>query len=67
MVQAGDLRTKISPPSACCIAWSTRPTDWSSVMRKRVISGTVSVSGSSFSICRLNSGMTEPRLPITLP
>ena len=37
------------------------------VIKYRVISGSVTVTGPPASICFLNKGMTEPRLPSTLP
>ncbi len=42
-------------------------TAWCCVIMKRVMLGSVTVTGPPFSICLRNSGMTEPREPITLP
>ena len=66
-VQAGALRTKISPPLESVSACSTRSTDWSSVSRNRVIRGMVTRSGFPSSMSWRKSGITDPRLPITLP
>src|SRR4030042_1929302 len=37
------------------------------VMKYRSISGCVTVTGPPRAICRLNTGMTDPRLPSTFP
>ena len=66
-MHAGALRTKRSPGCAWAKAYSTRSTDSSSDIRKRVMSGSVTVSGCPVRSCSTNTGITEPRLYITLP
>src|SRR6266851_1311524 len=60
-------RTKVSPASAMLAASMTRPTASSTVMKKRVTSGWVTVTASPFSICSDSTVRNEPRLPRTLP
>ena len=66
-VAAGAFCTKMSPLWPCSKAYSTRSTASSSVIMKRVIAGSVMVSGWPARICSTNSGITEPREAITLP
>ena len=58
---------KISPPPARVDACSTSCTDSRTLMKKRVMRGSVTVTGPPSEICRANVGMTLPRLPSTLP
>ena len=60
-------RTKISPPFAWAPACSTNDTASGIVIKYRIISGWVTVTGPPSSICFLKSGMTLPLLPSTLP
>ena len=57
----------MSPGLPCSKAYSTRSTAPSIDIMNRVMCGSVTVSGWPAWICRMNSGMTEPRLAITLP
>ena len=59
--------TNISPALAMLAASMTSPTASSTVMKKRVTSGWVTVTGSPFSICSDSTDRNEPRLPSTLP
>jgi len=67
MVAAGAFRTNRSPWAACVKACSTRSTDSARDIRKRVIAGSVTVSGWPARNCCTNRGITEPRDHITLP
>ncbi len=55
------------PGSASADACSTSCTASSIDMKKRVIRGSVTVTGPPASIWRMNVGTTLPRLPSTLP
>jgi hypothetical protein len=57
---------KISPPCITSRQEITKSTACSSVIQKRVIASSVIVS-SPLCACFLNSGITLPRLPTTLP
>ena len=59
--------TKISPPFAMPPAWMTSCTASGMVMKKRSMSGCVTVTGPPSAICFLNRGITLPLLPSTLP
>ena len=59
--------TKMSPPSAMPVASITSCTASGIVMKKRVMSGCVTVTGPPRSICCWKMGSTEPELPSTLP
>ena len=67
VVQAGALRMKRSPDVARVSAYSTRSTDSVSDMRKRVIRGSVTVSGRPRRICPMKWGITDPRDAMTFP
>ena len=67
IVHASALRMKTSPGCACRKAYSTRCTDSASDMRKRVIAGSVTVSGPPRRAWSTKRGMTEPRENMTLP
>ena len=67
IVAAGAFCTNRSPFSPWVKAKSTRSTASSSVIMKRVMFGSVSDSGLFALICSTKSGMTEPRLAMTLP
>ncbi|MNT76356.1 hypothetical protein D3C72_2153470 [compost metagenome] len=67
IVAAGDFWTKMSPLLPCSKACRTRSTAPSSVIMKRVMAVSVTVSARPDSSCSINSGMTEPREPMTLP
>ena len=58
---------KISPPFDSSDAWSTSWTASSTLMKNRVILGSVTVTGPPDAIWRAKVGMTLPRLPSTLP
>ncbi len=58
---------KTSPPSANAAAWRTSCTASGMLMKKRVIRGSVTVTGPPSAIWRMKVGMTDPRLPSTLP
>ena len=58
---------KTSPPVASAPACSTSCAASGIVMKKRVTSGCVTVTGPPRSICSRNSGTTEPDDPSTLP
>ena len=58
---------KISPPSDRTDAWSTSCTASSTLMKNRVIRGSVTVTGPPWAIWRAKVGITLPRLPRTLP
>ena len=62
----GILGTKTSPPCIRPMQSMTKSTACSSVIQKRVIASSVIVS-SPVAACCLNSGITLPRLPTTLP
>ena len=62
----GIFGTYTSPPPIVDRQSSTNATAWSSVIQKRVMRSSVMVS-TPVSACALNSGITEPRLPTTLP
>ena len=64
---AGAFWMKRSPGSACPKAKSTRSTASSRFMRNRVMAGSVTVTGRPARIWSMNSGMTDPRLHMTLP
>ena len=66
-VAAGAFGTYVSPRRAPANAARTVSTAWSSDSRKRVISGTVTVTGTLFRIWSRNSGITEPREASTFP
>ena len=66
-VDAGDFWMKMSPWLPCSKACSTRSTESSSDIIKRVIFGSVTVSGTLRLSWLTKSGITEPREPITLP
>ena len=57
----------ISPPLASPPAVKTRETASGIVIKKRIISGWVTVTGPPSRICSLKSGITEPLEPRTLP
>ncbi len=67
MRSTGILVTNTSPPWVMNVDVMTKRTASSRVMMKRVISGSVIVTGPPAAICRLNSGITEPRESRTLP
>ncbi len=54
------------PPRAICAEFMTSLTACSILMIKRVIFGSVSVTGPPFLICSLNIGITDPFEPSTL-
>ena len=58
---------KISPPSERTEACRTSCTASSTLMKNRVMRGSVTVTGPPWAIWRVNVGMTLPRLPSTLP
>ena len=58
---------KTSPPRARAPACSTSWTASSTLMKYRVISGSVTVTGPPAAIWLRNVGTTDPRLPSTLP
>ena len=58
---------KMSRPSDSSDAWSTSCTASSTLMKNRVILGSVTVTGPPDLIWRAKVGMTLPRLPSTLP
>ena len=60
-------RTKTSPPFAIEPACITSCAASGMVIKKRVMSGSVSVIGPPSSICFLNLGTTDPEDPSTLP
>ena len=60
-------RMKISPPWAMPPAWMTSRDASGMVMKKRSISGCVTVTGPPSAICFLKMGMTDPFEPSTLP
>ena len=60
-------RMKISPPFAMPPAWMTRRDASGMVMKKRSMSGWVTVRGPPAAIWRWNTGMTLPFEPSTLP
>ncbi len=59
--------TNTSPPRAIRPASSTRPTASSMVMKKRVTSGWVTVTGPPLRNCSASTDSSEPREPRTLP
>ena len=59
--------TKVSPPSESTEAWRTSCTASSTLMKYRVMRGSVTVTGPPSAICRVKVGITLPRLPRTLP
>ena len=59
--------TKISPPFAYVALCSTSDTASGMVMKYRMMSGCVTVTGPPSAICFLKSGITEPFEPSTLP
>ena len=67
MVEAGAFWMNRSPGLACSKANCTRSTASSRFMRKRVMLGSVTVSGSPLRMRSMNSGMTLPREHMTLP
>ena len=67
MVEASDFWMNKSPGFACSNANMTRSTASSRFIRKRVILGSVIVMGLPARIWSMNSGMTLPRLHMTLP
>ena len=58
---------KMSPPRESTDAWSTNWTASWTLMKNRVMRGSVTVIGSTGSICLAKVGITLPRLPNTLP
>ena len=67
MVLAGAFWMNRSPGLACSKAKQTKSTASSRFMRKRVMAGSVTVSGCPLRMRSMNSGITLPRLHITLP
>jgi hypothetical protein len=66
--QDGMRDRNTSPPPPVSSARTTRSTLWSSVIQKRVMRLSVMGSESAPSaVNRRKKGMTEPRLPTTLP
>jgi hypothetical protein len=59
--------TRTSPSVPMAPAWTTSCTASSTVMKKRVTSGWVTVTGPPASIWLWKATSTEPRLPNTLP
>ena len=59
--------TYSSPPCISSKESMTNCTAWGSVMKKRVIRRSVIGSDSPRLASRRNNGITEPRLPMTLP
>ena len=59
--------TSASPGAPIAAAWMTSWQASSIVMKKRVTSGWVTVSGPPSAIWRANDASTDPRLPSTLP
>src|SRR5206468_310555 len=66
MFMLGIFGTKTSPPCICSMQRITNRTPCSSVIQKRVMRSSVTVSVPAF-LCSRNKGMTLPRLPTTLP
>ena len=66
-VAEGARGTQVSPGFASRSAAKTVSAAWSSESRKRVICGTVRVTGPPFRIWSRKSGITEPREASTLP
>ncbi len=60
-------KTKIWLPCAIVAASITRRHASGIVMKKRLISGCVTVTGPPLAICSLNRGITLPLLPSTFP
>ena len=60
-------RTNVSAYSAMAAVSSTSPTASSTVMKNRVTSGWVTVTGSSRAIWSASTDRNDPRLPSTLP
>ena len=67
MVQAGAFCTRISPLTPFWKANSTRSTASSRLIMNRVIRGSVMVMGFPALIWSIHSGITLPRLHMTLP
>lgn len=67
MLRARIRETKTSPPRASSTLSSTRFTASRVFITKRVMSGSVTVTGPPAAICRRKSGKTEPCDPSTLP
>ncbi len=68
MIRAEGLAgTQVSPGQPAAIAANTVSTAWSRLSRKRVISGTVTVTGPPRRICSWKRGITEPREARTFP
>ena len=63
----GILNTKTSPPGAWPAALIASSTARSVVITKRVIVGSVTVTGPPAATWRANSSSAEPREPRTLP
>ena len=61
------LRRKISPPFPIAPACMISPLASGMVIKYRVASGCVTVTGPPLAIWSLNKGTTLPELPITLP
>ncbi len=59
--------TITSPSRPRAPAWMTSSQASGMVMKKRVTSGSVTVTGPPRSIWARNRGRTDPRLPSTLP
>ena len=66
MRMLGILGTKISPPRIRSMHRIAKATPSSSRIQKRVMSGSVTVTV-PVRFCSAKSGMTLPRLPMTLP
>ena len=66
-VATGILNTNTSPPRAWLAAWRASSTARSVVITKRVMVGSVTVTGPPASTWRANSSTAEPREPRTLP
>ena len=60
-------RTNVSPPRPMAAAWITNCAASGIIMKKRVMSGWVTVTGPPRRICSSNVGTTLPLLPSTLP